>query len=108
MRNSGIRGYSGYRGRRPRATHWLAIVLALFLLGALGFLFAQHYIVYETNGSHHYEWPWARHTGKTQPEQPSGQELEIVIERPEGTSRESVPILSSAPAGENDQPAQPK
>ena len=108
MRNSGIRGYSGYRGRRPRATHWLAIVLALILLGALGFLFSQHYIVYETNGSHHYEWPWDRHTGKTRPEQPSEQELEIVIERPEGTSRESVSILSSAPAGENDQPAQPK
>ena len=108
MRNSGIRGYSGYRGRRPRATHWLAIVLALILLGALGFLFSQHYIVYETNGSHHYEWPWDRRTGKTRPEQPSEQELEIVIERPEGTSRESVPILSSAPAGENDQPAQPK
>ena len=81
MRNIGTRGYSGYRGRRPGARSWLVILLAAILLGALGFLFAQRYRVYHTDGTSHYELPWLR----PRPAQDAESGLEIVIENPDGT-----------------------
>ena len=81
MRNSGTRGYSGYRGRRPSGKNYLAILLAAILLAAVGFLFAQRYRVYHTDGTSHYELPWQR----AREEAGAEPELEIVIENPDGT-----------------------
>ena len=78
MRNNGMRGYSGYRGRRPTAVNWLAILLAAVLLAAVGFLILQRYKVYRADGTAHYDLPWRRGAD-------GEPELEIVIENPDGT-----------------------
>ena len=83
MRNSGMRGYYGYRGRRPGGRRWLVLALVLVILAAAAFLLAQRYMVYETDGSYHFELPWARHE-RTQSSAHFGrQDLEIVIEKPD-------------------------
>jgi len=78
MKNFGTRGYSGYRGRRPDGKRWLALILALILLAAAAFLFAQRYKIYHDDGSAHYELPWSRRGGEQ-----TGQELQIVVEEPQ-------------------------
>ncbi len=78
MRNIGTRGYSGYRGRRPSAVNWLAILLAAILLAAVCFLILQRYKVYRADGTARYEIPWQRRAD-------GEPELEIVIENPDGT-----------------------
>ena len=84
MRYFGTRRYSGYHGRRPGSPNRTALlVLALILLAALLFLFAQRYRVYNSDGSSHYEMPWSKK--ETVQESGGGQELEIVIENPDGT-----------------------
>jgi len=96
MRNTGTRGYYGYRGRRPDGKRWLIVALVLILLAACAFLLAQRYIVYDMDGSYHFELPWFRRaeSGGTAQESPDAQgepapqgtshqqDLEIVIERP--------------------------
>ena len=51
MRDSGTRGYQGYRGRRGGGRRWLILVLALIILAAAAFLAAQRYIVYDMDGN---------------------------------------------------------
>jgi len=84
MRNTGTRGYSGYRGRRG-GKQWLILALVLILLAAVVFLAVQRYMVFHGDGSYQIELPWARHAAQTETPapQPTGQELEIVIEHPE-------------------------
>ena len=84
MRNTGTRGYSGYRGRRG-GKPWLILALVLILLAAVVFLAVQRYMVFHGDGSYQIELPWARHAAQTETPapQPTGQELEIVIEHPE-------------------------
>ena len=84
MRDSGTRGYQGYRGRRGGGRRWLILVLALIILAAAAFLAAQRYIVYDMDGSYHFELPWQRRGNGARPtaRRGSGQELEIVIEQP--------------------------
>ncbi|MBE7002953.1 MAG: hypothetical protein E7425_01540 [Ruminococcaceae bacterium] len=90
MRNTGTRGYSGYRGRRPGSKRWLVLLLALLLLAALASLAAQHYMVYDKDGSYHFELPWSKTRGNAQRPLLRGArpELEIVIERPD-----AAPVL---------------
>ncbi len=83
MRNNGTRGYSGYRGRRPSGRRWLVVVLVLILLAATGFLVAQRYMVYDMDGSYHFELPWLRRIGSRDTGTRGGENIEIVIERPE-------------------------
>ena len=64
-RTTGTRGYSGYRGRR-HGRKVLAVLLALILAAACGFLFAQRYIVYEADGSFRFEFPWSKPQEQTQ------------------------------------------
>lgn len=86
MRNYGTRGYTGYRGRRPSGKRWLVLFLVLVLLAAAASLAAQHYMVYDMDGSYHFELPsWLRRAKNTQKPTLRGarQELEIVIEEPD-------------------------
>lgn len=82
MRNTGTRGYSGYRGRRPDGRRWLILALALLLLAGVAFLIVQRYIVYDMDGSYHFELPWSHRADRTEQTALSGsrQDLEIVIE----------------------------
>lgn len=85
-RNTGTRGYSGYRGR-SRGRKALMALLVLVLLAAAAFLLLQQHVVYEADGSFHFELPWSR---KTEPAQQGDtaegtvppQELEIIVEEP--------------------------
>ena len=92
MRNSGTRGYSGYRGRRPSGRKWLVLALVLIILAAAAFLIAQRYMVYDMDGSYHFELPWSRRGGDAQTTLRRGfrQELEIVIEEPDVPEEEPV------------------
>ena len=86
-RTTGTRGYSGYRGRR-RGRKVLAVLLALILAAACGFLFAQRYIVYEADGSFRFEFPWPKPQEQTQDKNDANGEtgkkddLEITVEKP--------------------------
>lgn len=86
MRNTGTRGYSGYRGRRPSAKKWASIVLAVIIAAAALFLLAQRYMVYDMDGTYHFEMPWShRDSGgaaRTGLRLRQRQDLEIVIETP--------------------------
>ena len=82
MRNTGTRGYSGYRGRRG-GKQWLILALVLVLLAAVIFLLAQRYLVFHGDGSYHLELPGSGQTDAAPAPQATGQELEIVIEQPE-------------------------
>ncbi len=91
MRNYGTRGYTGYRGRRPGGKRWLILVLVLILLAACASLLAQRYIVYDMDGSYHFELPWSHRTGTQRTDSGgSPQDLEIIIEQP--PAPEAVPI----------------
>ena len=86
-RTTGTRGYSGYRGRR-HGRKVLAVLLALILAAACGFLFAQRYIVYEADGSFRFEFPWSKPQEQTQDKNDANGEtgkkddLEITVEKP--------------------------
>ena len=83
MRNTGTRGYSGYRGRRPNGRRWLILALVLVILAAAAFLVAQRYMVYNMDGSYHFELPWLqRGDGGPSRTLRARQDLEIVIEEP--------------------------
>ena len=84
MRNNSVRGYTGYRGRRPNGKRWLILALVLVLLAATAFLVVQRYMVYDMDGSYHFELPWLRRTGAGQQPVNRGTRpnLQIVIERP--------------------------
>lgn len=101
MRNTGTRGYSGYRGRRGGKT-WLILALVLILLAAVVFLAVQRYMVFHGDGSYQIELPWARHTAQTETPapQPTGQELEIVIEQPEGEAASEAPAQPAPSAAQ--------
>ena len=90
MRNTGTRGYTGYRGRRSSGKRWLIFFLVLILLAAAVFLAAQHYMVYDTDGSYHFELPWSKATVQKPSLRGARPELEIVIERPDAPP--SVPL----------------
>lgn len=86
----GTRGYSSYRGKRKGKTV-LAVVLALILVLACGFLLAQRYIVYGADGSIRIELP-GRETRDDAPQGNAAQkqdgadeadDVEVVIQQPE-------------------------
>ena len=99
MRNTGTRGYSGYRGRRPDGRRWLIVALVLIILAAVAFWAVQRYIVYDMGG-YHFELPWRRSAENVQPEHPAVRpDLEIVIEGGDG---EQPPVTQPLHAQELD------
>lgn len=96
MRNTGTRGYTGYRGRRPTGRRWLVVLLILIILAAAASLLAQRYLVFEMDGSYYFDLPWLERDsdGKPMIRRSARQDLEIVIERPEQeeTAEETVPL----------------
>lgn len=54
------RGYNSYRGRVSTGRIVLIVVLVLVLLGAIGYLAVQNYLVYDEAGQVHLELPWGR------------------------------------------------
>ena len=100
MRRSRIRGYQGYRGRgRGNGYKWLVVLLVLVLLAACAFLFAQRYVIYSSDGSMRYEWPWLRREADPagMPAEPSStgsetpEEVPIIIEQPSPSSQTLAP-----------------
>jgi len=67
IRNTGTRGYSGYRGRIGSPKTWLVVLLALVILAGAAFLFVQRYRVYRADGSSYLELPWARRAAEEAP-----------------------------------------
>ena len=88
-KKNGTRGYSSYRGRR-HGRKMLAVLLALILAAACGFLFAQRYIVYEADGSFRFDLPWSKPQVEKQTqgkdsadgETDEKDDLEITVEKP--------------------------
>ena len=64
------RGYNSYRGRVSTGRIVLIVVLVLILLGAVGYLAVQNYLVYDEAGQVHLELPWGRHDGTPTPDAP--------------------------------------
>ena len=105
-KTSGTKGYAGYHGRR-RGRSVLAVLLVFVLLLACGFLFAQHYMVYEADGSVRFELPWAKKTAQddTADNSDSGDgekqdDLEIIVEKPAIKDTHAVELDASALGGE--------
>ena len=80
----GTKGYRSYRGRGSKGKAALAAVLVLVILAALGFLWAQEYIVYDENGQAHFAPPWqAEETPPVQEEPQEDQNVEVIVQEPE-------------------------
>ena len=77
----GTRGYSSYRGRGSGGRKLLAVLLVLIVAASVAFMAAQRHVVYEADGSFHFELPWGkRPTEQTTDASPSGEcERGIVI-----------------------------
>lgn len=93
----GTKGYRSYRGRGSKGKAALAAVLVLVILAALGFLWAQEYIVYDENGQAHFTPPWqAQEAPPVQEEPQEDQNVEIIVQEPERP--EELAIFSAAAA----------
>ena len=82
----GTRGYHSYRGRGGRGRVLLAVVLALILLLALGFLFLQDFMVYDSQGNMTLDLPFLRDDEPDpEPQAPTEPEedVNLIIEAPE-------------------------
>lgn len=106
MRYTGTRGYSGYRGRRPGGKRWLVVLLTLILLAAAAFLVIQRYIVYDKDGSYHFEFPWQRTASMQKPTlRGARQDLEIIIEQPDAPAALPLHVRELNAAAWGDMPA---
>ena len=91
-RSKGAHGYSNYRGRGSGGKKLLAVLLVLAVAASVVFMIAQRHVVYEADGSFHFDLPWAekrteqpRETAEDAPSGETQHELEIVVEPPEET-----------------------
>ena len=106
-KKNGTRGYSSYRGRR-HGRKMLAVLLALILAAACGFLFAQRYIVYEADGSFRFDLPWSKPQVEKQTqgkdsadgETDEKDDLEITVEKPAIKDTHAVELEASVLGGE--------
>ena len=79
------RGYNSYRGRVSTGRIVLIVVLVLILLGAVGYLAVQNYLVYDEAGQVHLELPWGRHDDKPTPDKTPVEDVDIDRLEPEST-----------------------
>lgn len=76
-------GYNAYHGRGNAKKVILVIVLVLIILGAVGYLLAQNYIVYDDNGQAHLELPVREKKHKTDADLPDSDVSIEYVEPPE-------------------------
>lgn len=93
-RVKGTRGYNNYRGRGSGGKKLLAVLLVLVVLASAAFMIAQRHVVYEADGSFHFDLPWGKPAAGEKTDAPplSGSvpstpqsDLEIVVETPAST-----------------------
>ena len=77
------RGYNSYRGRVSTGRIVLIVVLVLILLGAVGYLAVQNYLVYDEAGQVHLELPWGRPDGTPTPDKTPVEDVDIDRLEPE-------------------------
>lgn len=107
-RRTGTRGYSNYRGRGRGGRMLLAVLLVLVVAASAAFMIAQRHVIYEADGSFHFDLPWSKRTaeektdtppaGENEQSTPPG-ELEIVVEEPEETELYACELDESALRG---------
>ena len=90
------KGYRGYHGRTKGKKRLLIALLCLILLGAVGFLIAQRYIVYEADGGIHFALPWNKEKKPETTPSPDGkssdEDLEIIVEPPSQTGQDQLHV----------------
>lgn len=95
------RGYQNYRGRRSAGRIALIVLLVLVVLTACGYMYAQRYVVYTSDGKWHFEWPWTSSQPSGEDEPPTGGEdqtpvgggdVNLVVDPPEAPPENSTPV----------------
>ena len=71
------RGYHSYRGRTPRGTIVLAVLLVVVILAALAVIALQRYVVYDENGEPYLDLPGREEEA---PAPPPDAELDLTIQ----------------------------
>lgn len=77
------RGYNSYRGRTSAGKIVLIVVLVLVLLGAVGYLVVQNYLVYDEAGQVHLELPFGHRGQEEQTDKPPVENVDIDRLEPE-------------------------
>ena len=77
------RGYNSYRGRTSAGKIVLIVVLVLVLLGAVGYLMVQNYLVYDEAGQVHLELPFGHRGQEEQTGKPPVENVDIDRLEPE-------------------------
>ena len=77
------KGNNSYRGRVSAGRIDLIVVLVLVLLGAVGYLVVQNYLVYDEAGQVHLELPFGRRDQEEESEKPPVEDVDIDRLEPE-------------------------
>lgn len=94
MRFSGTRGYSSYSGRGNKGKAFLAVLLIVIIVAALGFVFLQNHVYYDAEGHIHLRLP-----ERPQKQKPviDPNEVDVIIEggeAPEPEKPENLPVFA--------------
>lgn len=92
------RGYSNYRGRRPKWKTLVVVLLVLIILVAVGFMALQRFIVYDDMGVPQMTLP-----GMERPQSPTPQleEVDITIEEGEPEQQTAIQTLQAVQLGDD-------
>ena len=95
---AGPRGYSSYRGKKPVGKILLSILLVLIILGAVGFMLMEKYLVYDDSGKPHLVLPQTQEPESGSAGIDSGSDVPpISIQEAEEPMRKAL-LLSGDPA----------
>ena len=92
------RGYSNYRGRRPKWKTLVVVLLVLVILAAVGFMVMQRFIVYDDMGVPQMTLPGME---RPQPQNPQLGEVDITIEEGEPEQQAAVQTLRAFQLGDD-------
>ena len=104
----GTRGYNNYRGRGNGGRKLLAVLLVLIVAASAVFMLAQQHVVYEADGSFHFDLPWSKRSAEGKTDTPPADEnaptvpqsdLEIVVEVPAETDLHTCELDESVLRG---------